>query len=67
MSISDLDQLEEKINRIVSQMKALLGENLALKKRIELLEKEAASMDSESSEIRSKIEAMIRVIDSIET
>jgi len=67
MPVSDLDRLEEKINRIVVQMKALQGENLALKERIEQLEKDAVSMDSENSEIRSKVETMIRLIDSIET
>ncbi len=67
MPVSDLDQLEEKIKRIVSQMKAVQGENQALKARIEQLEKDTANMNSENSEIRTKIESMIHLIDSIET
>lgn len=67
MPVSDLDQLEEKIKRIVSQMKAVQGENQTLKARIEQLEKDTANMNSENSEIRTKIESMIHLIDSIET
>lgn len=67
MPVSDLENLEQKITRIVSQMKTLMGENLALKARVEQLENDSAAMTTESSEIRSKIETMIRLIDSIET
>ena len=67
MPVSDLDQLEEKIKRIVTQLKEVQGENQTLRARLEKLEKDAASMNSENSEIRTKIESMIRLIDSIET
>lgn len=67
MPVADLDQLEEKIRRVVNQMKAVQSENLTLKARIEQLEKDTETMNSESSEIRSKIETMMRLIDSIET
>jgi outer membrane murein-binding lipoprotein Lpp len=67
MSISDLEHLEQKITRIVSQMKTLMSENLTLKTRIEQLEKDTAAVSTENTEIRTKIETMIRLIDSIET
>ena len=65
MSFKEFDKLEEKINRLISGMKALRDENQKLKKELQESKHDTSQRDSEKSEIRKKITSLIDLVDSI--
>ena len=65
MSFKEFDKLEEKINRLISGMKALRDENLKLKKELQEIKHDSSQRDSEKSEVRKKIASLIELVDSL--
>jgi regulator of replication initiation timing len=64
MSFKEFDKLEEKINRLISGMKALRDENQKLKKELQEIKHDSSQRDSEKSEVRKKIASLIDLVDS---
>jgi regulator of replication initiation timing len=65
MSFKEFDKLEEKINRLISGMKALRDENQKLKKELQEIKHDSTQRDSEKSEVRKKIASLIDLVDSL--
>jgi FtsZ-binding cell division protein ZapB len=65
MSFKEFDKLEEKINRLISGMKALRDENQKLKKELQEIKHDSSQRDSEKSEVRKKIASLIDLVDSL--
>jgi FtsZ-binding cell division protein ZapB len=65
MSFKEFDKLEEKINRLISGMKALRDENQKLKKELQEIKHDSSQRDSEKSEVRKKIASLIELVDSL--
>ncbi len=64
-SFKEFDKLEEKINRLISGMKALRDENQKLKKELHDVKQDSSQREGEKSEIRKKIASLIDLVDSI--
>jgi len=64
-SFKEFDKLEEKINRLISGMKALRDENQKLKKELQEIKHDSSQRDSEKSEVRKKIASLIELVDSL--
>jgi regulator of replication initiation timing len=64
-SFKEFDKLEEKINRLISGMKALRDENQKLKKQLHDVQHDSSQREGEKSEIRKKIASLIELVDSI--
>jgi len=65
MSFKEFDKLEEKINRLISGMKALRDENQKLKKELQEIKHDSSQRDSEKNEVRKKIASLIDLVDSL--
>jgi FtsZ-binding cell division protein ZapB len=65
MSFKEFDKLEEKINRLITGLKALREENQKLKKELQEIKHDSSQRDGEKSEIRKKIASLIDLVDSI--
>jgi FtsZ-binding cell division protein ZapB len=65
MSFKEFDKLEEKINRLISGMKALRDENQKLKKELQEIKHDSTQRDSEKNEVRKKIASLIDLVDSL--
>jgi FtsZ-binding cell division protein ZapB len=65
MSFKEFDKLEEKINRLISGMKALRDENQKLKKELQEIKRDSSQRDNEKSEVRKKIASLIDLVDSL--
>jgi regulator of replication initiation timing len=65
MGFKEFDKLEEKINRLITGMKALRDENQKLKKELQEIKHDSSQRDNEKSEIRKKIASLIDLVDSI--
>jgi FtsZ-binding cell division protein ZapB len=65
MSFKEFDKLEEKINRLISGMKALRDENQKLKKELQEIKHDSSQRDNEKSEVRKKIASLIDLVDSL--
>jgi regulator of replication initiation timing len=65
MSFKEFDKLEEKINRLITGMKALRDENQKLKKELQEIKHDSSQRDSEKSEVRKKIASLIDLVDSL--
>ncbi|MCI0470578.1 MAG: hypothetical protein L0Y73_02860 [Candidatus Aminicenantes bacterium] len=66
MELDDFFKLEEKVNVLVKSVKQLKEENRKLKLEIEKLLEQSSLNESERTEIKKKIAALIELIDSIE-
>lgn len=64
-SFKEFDKLEEKINRLVTSMKALREENQKLKKEMQEIKHDTSQRDSEKNEVRKKIASLIDLVDSL--
>jgi regulator of replication initiation timing len=64
-SFKEFDKLEEKINRLVTGMKALREENQKLKKEMQEIKHDTSQRDSEKNEVRKKIASLIDLVDSL--
>jgi FtsZ-binding cell division protein ZapB len=65
MSFKEFDKLEEKINRLISGIKALRDENQKLKKELQEIKRDSSQRDNEKSEVRKKIASLIDLVDSL--
>ena len=65
MSFKEFDKLEEKINRLITGMKALRDENQKLKKELQEFKHDSSQRDSEKNEVRKKIASLIDLVDSL--
>jgi len=65
MSFKEFDKLEEKINRLISGMKALRDENQKLKKELQEIKHDSSQREGEKSEVRKKIASLIDLVDSL--
>lgn len=65
MSFKEFDKLEEKINRLISGMKALRDENQKLKKELQEIKHDSSQREGEKSEVRKKIASLIELVDSL--
>jgi regulator of replication initiation timing len=61
----EFDKLEEKINRLITGMRALRDENQKLKKELQESKHDSSQRDSEKSEVRKKIASLIDLVDSL--
>jgi cell division protein FtsB len=66
MELDDFLKLEEKIKGLVKNLKQLKEENRKLKSEIEKLLEESSLNNSERTEIKKKVAALIELIDSLE-
>jgi FtsZ-binding cell division protein ZapB len=66
MSLKDFDKLEEKISRLVTNLKTLKDENQKMKKELQTIKQDSSHRDGEKIEIKKKISALIELVDSIE-
>lgn len=66
MESDELNQLEEKIRNLVDTLKFLKNENENLKLELEQARKESSVKNDERLEMKKKITALIRLIDSLE-
>lgn len=66
MEIDELDKLEEKVNHMVNQLKAVKDENKKLKSQLDSLKKETSVNTEERNQIKQKVTALIDLLDSIE-
>jgi len=66
MEIDEFLKLEEKVNKMVGNVKLLKEENSKLKLEIAKLRKVSSVNDEERTEIKKKVTALIDLIDSIE-
>jgi FtsZ-binding cell division protein ZapB len=66
MSLKDFDKLEEKISRLVHNLKTLKDENQKMKKELQTIKQDSSQRDGEKNEIKKKIAALIELVDSIE-
>ncbi len=64
-SFKEFDKLEEKINRLISGMKALREENQKLKKELQSIQHDSSQREGEKGEIRKKIASLIDLVDSL--
>lgn len=64
-SIKEFDKLEEKINRLITGMRALRDENLKLKKELQEIKHDSSQREGEKGEIRKKIASLIDLVDSL--
>ena len=66
MNIDELNQLEEKVNNMVNLLKALKDENKKLKSQLDDLKNESSVNTEERGQIKQKVSALIKLLDSIE-
>lgn len=66
MEIDELDKLEERVNHMVNQLKAVKDENKKLKSQLDSLKKETSVNTEERNQIKQKVTALIDLLDSIE-
>ncbi|MEI6614213.1 MAG: hypothetical protein WCL37_04890 [Chrysiogenales bacterium] len=66
MNLKDFDKLEEKISRLVNNLKTLREENQKMKKELQTIKQDSSQRDGEKSEIKKKIATLIQLVDSIE-
>jgi regulator of replication initiation timing len=64
-SFKEFDKLEEKINRLITGMRALREENQKLKKELQESKHDSSQRDSEKNEVRKKIASLIDLVDSL--
>ncbi len=64
-SFKEFDKLEEKINRLITGMRALREENQKLKKELQEIKHDTSQRDSEKNEVRKKIASLIDLVDSL--
>ena len=64
-SFKEFDKLEEKINRLITGMRALRDENLKLKKELQEIKHDSSQREGEKGEIRKKIASLIDLVDSL--
>lgn len=64
-SIKEFDKLEEKINRLITGMRALRDENQKLKKELQEFKHDSSQREGEKGEIRKKIASLIDLVDSL--
>lgn len=62
----DLDRLEQQLRNLLAQCQRLKEENLSLQNRQETLVAERAALVAKNEEARSKVEAMINRLKSLE-
>ncbi|MCK4765622.1 MAG: hypothetical protein KAW12_25710 [Candidatus Aminicenantes bacterium] len=66
MEIEEFKKLEEKVGNMVKRMHMLKDENGKMKVEIDKLKKNSSVNETEKSEIRKRVTALIQMIDSIE-
>jgi len=66
MNLKDFDKLEEKISRLVNNLKTLRDENQKMKKELQSIKQDSSQRDGDKNEIKKKIAALIELVDSIE-
>jgi FtsZ-binding cell division protein ZapB len=66
MELNGLNQLEEKVKKLVDNLKILRDENQKLKAELTQLKEESSVSSKERLEIKKKVETLIGIIDSIE-
>lgn len=64
--MNDFDKLEEKVSRMVKTVQALKAENLKLKEEISGLNSCNSEREQERKVIKSKIDALLELVESIE-
>jgi len=63
-SLKEFDKLEERIARLVQNMRALREENQKLKQQMTEIKQSTSQRDSEKTEIKKKITALLELVDS---
>lgn len=66
MEVDEFTKLEEKINKMVNNLKSIKDENKLLKQKIEDLKKESSLKSRERTDIKKRITSLIGLIESIE-
>ena len=66
MEIDEFLKLEEKVTKMVENIKLLKEENRKMKIEMEKLQKVSTVNDAERAEIKKKVSTLIELIDSIE-
>lgn len=66
MSIEEFSSLEARVTGMVNEMKRLRRENLDLKTKLEKIRTEKNLDRKEKEDIRSKVQALIQLVDTLE-
>ncbi len=66
MSIEEFSSLEARVTGLVNEMKRLRRENLDLKTKLEKIRTEKNLDRKEKEDIRSKVQALIQLVDTLE-
>jgi len=65
-SLKEFDKLEERISHLVQNMKTLREENLKLKQQLSEFKHDSSTRESEKTEIKKKITALLELVASAE-
>ncbi|MGE5343656.1 MAG: cell division protein ZapB [Candidatus Omnitrophota bacterium] len=66
MELDELNKLEEKVKNLVENLKHFRDENEKLKTEIQQLQHESSINNDERTQIKSKVNTLIEMIDSLE-
>jgi len=66
VSIEEFSSLEARVTGLVNEMKRLRRENLDLKTKLEKIRTEKNLDRKEKEDIRSKVQALIQLVDTLE-
>ena len=66
MDMEEFNKLEEKITNLVKNLKTLKDENSKLKSQLTQFKQGATELDKERTEIKTKVQSLIDMIDSLE-
>ena len=64
--MEEFNKLEEKITNLVKNLKTLKDENNKLKSQLTQFKQGATELDKERAEIKTKVQSLIDMIDSLE-
>ena len=66
MDMEEFNKLEEKITNLVKNLKTLKDENSKLTSQLTQFKQGATELDKERTEIKTKVQSLIDMIDSLE-
>ncbi len=66
MNIEDLNKLEEKVKKMVTNLELLRNENAVLTEKLKDLRNESSINNTEKDQIKKRVKSLIKLIESIE-
>jgi len=66
MNLESFGKLEYKINQLIQKVKGLSEENARLKADLDAIRQERGELGQERDEVRSKVSALLELLDGVE-